>query len=217
MTIRRPMVRVLTMLILIVSLASFQVNANLTKAASNKRAAVMPKAAAPITGRLTADGPVTVNGNQARTGDTIFPGAVIETPANVGATIQLCALGQLDLSPNTNLTLNFDQENIRGELFKGCVILSANRGVNAVLKLANGEWLRAEAGQALNTCAADNCAALLAGARSARNNASASSRDNRRRYGMAFLWAGLGTLTGSLIGGGGGSPSLNPSPSAPQQ
>src|SRR5207245_2949717 len=107
MIIRSVRICRLLTIILVISLSQVYVQANLPKTVTNKSTVNPANAGARPAGRLTADGPVTVNGNKARTGDTIFPGAVIETPDGVGATVQLGALGQLDLSPGSRLTLSF--------------------------------------------------------------------------------------------------------------
>jgi hypothetical protein len=75
---------------------------------NNESATVTAGAEAPL-GRLVADGPVTINGVKARTGDTVFPGAQIQTVAGIGASIQIANLGQLDISPDTKLVLNYDR------------------------------------------------------------------------------------------------------------
>src|SRR5581483_2239532 len=160
--------KVLTFIVVTV-LSQVYVHADLTKAGANKSAPVTAKTGTRLAGRLTADGPVVVNGNKARTGDTIFPGAALETPAGVGATVQLGGLGQLDLSPNSSLTLSFDQGNIQGELLKGCAILSANRGVSGMLSLPRGVSKRA-AGNTISACADGRGNERETGAKSARSN-----------------------------------------------
>ncbi len=90
----------------------------------------------PDSGRLTTRGnnPITVNGTSAKTGDTIFSGQQIQTPANVGATIQLGASGRVDAAPNTDFTLTFENGKINVVLVSGCVILTANKGVTGTLQ-----------------------------------------------------------------------------------
>ena len=228
MTIQHKTIRKIVMLVVVLSLLQLPVQANLTKAEVNKNIGLTPKSGARLTGRLTADGPVVLNGNKARTGDTIFPGAVIETQAHVGATVQLGALGQLDLSPNTSLSLYFDQGNIQGELIKGCAILNTNRGVNGLLRLPRGELKRAEAGKLLNACTDGNGNELATGAKSARlgrNNGFNLGGGSVSWFEVSSLLASSGVLTGGLrLTGTAGSASgccccccCNPSPSAPQQ
>jgi hypothetical protein len=227
MFIRSKTVSKVLTLALVISLSQVYVQANLTKAGGNKSATVTSKAGARLTGRLTADGPVAVNGNKARTGDTIFPGATIETPAGVGATVQLGALGQLDLSPNTSLTLSFDQGNIQGELLKGCAILSANQGVNGALKLPRGVMKRTEgAGSTVNACTDGTGNEVATGAKTARlgRNGINLGGSSVSWYELGSLLAGSGVLTGGIrLAGSNGAGDCccccccNPSPSSPPQ
>lgn len=85
----------------------------------------------PLQGRLSTGGnnPVTVNGNSARTGETIFSGQQIQTPAGTGASIDLGSLGRIDMAPNTNLTPVFERGRVTLRLTSGCAILTANKGV----------------------------------------------------------------------------------------
>src|ERR1700730_15868213 len=79
--------------------------------------------------RLTTRGnqPITVNGAAASGGATILTGATIETPDQVGATIDLGALGTLDIAPNTKLMIEFDQNGAKVKLISGCVILRTRK------------------------------------------------------------------------------------------
>jgi hypothetical protein len=86
-----------------------------------------------------ANRPITINGASAISGATILTGAVIETPDQVGATINLGSLGIVDLAPNTKLTLDFDQNgNVKLTLVQGCAILRANKNTNAEVATSQG-------------------------------------------------------------------------------
>ena len=91
--------------------------------------------------RLTTRGnaPITVNGASASGGATILTGATIETPDQVGATINLGPLGTLDIGPNTKLTLDFDPNgNVKVKVWKGCVILKTKKGTNGEVEGPEG-------------------------------------------------------------------------------
>ncbi len=117
-------------LFLVFAIAQVYVQANLltTKAAANNAAT----ATAPLAGKLATrkDQPIKLNGSIVDAGATILPGAQLETPAMVGATVQLGKLGKLDLAPNTVLTLAFGDNNVAVALTKGAVILTTNKGIN---------------------------------------------------------------------------------------
>ena len=74
--------------------------------------------------RLTTTGnqPITVNGASAASGASLLTGATIETPADVSATIDLGALGTVELQPNSSIQLDFDDSgNVRVKVLRGCV------------------------------------------------------------------------------------------------
>jgi hypothetical protein len=77
--------------------------------------------------RLTTTGnqPITVNNASAASGATLLTGATIETPAAVSATIDLGALGTIELQPNSSIQLDFDDNgNVRVKVLRGCVTMS---------------------------------------------------------------------------------------------
>jgi hypothetical protein len=117
------------------------------------------------------------------------------------------------LSPQTALSLNFDQQNIQAELLKGCVVLHTNRS-NGLLKLPTGELKRVEVGTTFNTCAECNCNELVAGAKSARLETN-KSRDSKRSAVGWMVLGGLLTSSANLIRVR--TQDNNPSPSAPPQ
>src|SRR6185503_13374518 len=76
--------------------------------------------------RLTTTGnqPITVNNASAASGASLLTGATIETPAAVSATIDLGALGTVELQPNTAIQLDFDDSgNVRVKVLRGCVVI----------------------------------------------------------------------------------------------
>lgn len=97
-------------------------------------------AAAPLTGKLTTRGskPVIVNGNKVNAGTAIFSGAQIQSPENVGATVDLGTLGRLDLAPKTDITLTFSAGNVAVELRAGYVVLTTQKGVKGYVRTPEG-------------------------------------------------------------------------------
>jgi hypothetical protein len=87
-------------------------------------------------GRLTTtgDNPVAVNGNNAKTGETIFSGQQIQTPAGTTATVQLPGLGSVEIRPGSNVTLTFGEGRINVVVLSGCVRLSADAGVTGTIQ-----------------------------------------------------------------------------------
>lgn len=86
----------------------------------------IPAMAQQFIARLTTTGnqPVTVNNASAASGASLLTGATIETPAAVSATIDLGALGTVELQPNSSIKLEFsDSGNVRAKLLRGCVVI----------------------------------------------------------------------------------------------
>jgi hypothetical protein len=124
-----------TAVALVLTVTHLCMSAELVRAqAARLIASVAPQGA--VQGRLTTRGnnPITVNGNVAQSGETIFSGQSIQTPSGVGATIDLPGLGRVEMAPSTNITLSFESGKINVTLISGCVILTANRGTTGTLR-----------------------------------------------------------------------------------
>jgi len=95
-----------------------------------------------LTARLTTrnNQPITVNGNAAGTGATILTGATIETPDQVGATIDLGDAGIVELEPNSKIQLDFDENgNVRVKVIRGCAATKKKTNVLPGQKELPGE------------------------------------------------------------------------------
>ena len=108
-----------------------------------------------IAGELTITGnglngeAVTVNGEAARSGRTVFSSSVVATPASSGAVINLGKTGIIELAPNTTFTVNFDDKSVSGDLTSGKVtILGAAGSVN--VKTTNGEIVKLVTGESVS-------------------------------------------------------------------
>ncbi len=97
-------------------------------------AQVSPK----LAGQLSVRGQVTFNGINAISGATIFSGSQIKTEADGSAIISLGRMGQVDLGPNTELTLRLDAGVIGGHLRSGYATISAATGIGVNLATADG-------------------------------------------------------------------------------
>ena len=78
--------------------------------------------------------PITINGNKVGAGTTILSGTQLQTPSEVGASVQLPSLGRLDIAPNTSMRLTFDKSSIDVDLTSGCVILTTYEGISGSVK-----------------------------------------------------------------------------------
>lgn len=131
-------------------------SADLVRAASARLVAKATAAQGGNQGRLTTRGnnPVTVNGNSARSGETIFSGQSIQTPEGVGATVNLPGIGRVDIAPNTNLTLTFEAGRVNIALASGCAIITADRGnAGSVESGGTAERTEGDRGGTIDVCA----------------------------------------------------------------
>ncbi len=183
-----------TALGLALTLTHVCLSAEIVRAASSRLVA----AAAPASpqgaaqGRLTTRGnnPVTVNGNSARSGETVFTGQSVQTPAGVGATVNLPGLGRVDISPESNVTLSFGDGKIDVALVSGCAILTANKGTAGTLTSgATTQQTEGTEGGVIDACASKT----PGGAPIVGQGAAAASGAG----------AGAGTAGAAAAGGGG--------------
>lgn len=132
--------------------------------------------------------PITVNGASAASGANLLTGATIETPAGVGATINLGSLGELDIAPNTELTIDFDHNGnvVTVKLRRGCALLRTKNKVNGQIDTPDGTSTKTEEKRR----SADVCFPI--GATSPVVNQGAASA------------AGAGAGAGAAAAGGGG-------------
>lgn len=101
-------------------------------------------------GRLMMNGdkPILVNGNAANSGTTIFSGAQLQTPAGVEASINLASIGTLNITPDTDLTLTFDKENVNVQITRGNAFLSTMPGVKGSVTTPDGKSVMSSANPA---------------------------------------------------------------------
>jgi len=163
--------------------------------------------------------PITVNGASASGGATILTGATIETPDQVGATVNLGSLGTLDIAPNTKLTLEFDNNgNVKVKLISGCVLLKTKKGTNGEIEVPTGSAGKTDKKKAgvLDVCfpvgataPSSGAAAAGAGAGAAAGAAAAGGLFGLGVPATVAILGAIGGVTTAIIVGNHGS---NPSP-----
>ncbi|HEV7858415.1 MAG TPA: hypothetical protein VGO91_07280 [Pyrinomonadaceae bacterium] len=123
-------------LFLVFSVTQVYVQASLVASTPNNSKG----ATALVSGKLAtrSGGLIKLNGNDVGPGTTILSGAQIQTPAEIGATVQLGKLGKVDLAPETSLTLSFSQSNVDVKLDSGYVVLTTMKGIDGTLTTPNG-------------------------------------------------------------------------------
>ena len=94
---------------------------------------------------------VTVNGEIAKSGRSVFSSSTITTPADAGAIINLGKAGKIELAHDTTFSVSFDDNSINGSLSSGSVtVLNAAHTVGVTtlsgdVKLNVGETASATA------------------------------------------------------------------------
>ncbi len=190
------------------AVAQISIQVGFAEPAASTTAAAVPQNI--IVARLatTNNQPITVNGASAASGATILNGAEIETPAAVGATINLGALGTVDLAPNTKIKLTFDENgNLKVTLIHGCAIVNANKNTEGELE-AGGTSNKTEksAGGVLDVCFPPGAAAPTVGqgaaAAAGAGAGAGSSAAGAAAAGAAAGGGGIGTAaTVAIIAG----------------
>jgi hypothetical protein len=173
-------------------------------------AAPAPNVPQQFIARLTTTGnqPITVNNASAANGASLLTGATIETPAAVSATIDLGALGTVELQPNSAIQLDFDDSgNVRVKVLRGCVVIKKKGPGEAEAYTAEG------ASEKTNNNRKGMGFCYLNGGLNPLGQAAAAAGAGGEGIGTAALVAiiaGGGALAAGLIWafhGGGGNPS----------
>jgi hypothetical protein len=112
-----------------VSLAGANPNANVSASVPQQASAILTTA---------GNKPISVNGANAISGATILTGAAVETPDQIGATINLPAHYSLEIFPKAKLTMEFDAKGIKVNLIQGCVVLHTKKGTTGEIDTARG-------------------------------------------------------------------------------
>jgi hypothetical protein len=85
--------------------------------------------------------PISVNGANAVSGATIISGALVETPNQVGATVDLPGHSRLEISANARLILTYAPGSTKVTLLKGCVTLHTTKGVTGEIVTESAKTL----------------------------------------------------------------------------
>ncbi|CAN5418155.1 hypothetical protein BH18ACI3_BH18ACI3_14890 [soil metagenome] len=92
---------------------------------------------------------VMVNGEEAKSGRSIFSSSMIATPENASAVINMGKAGKVELAPNTTVTLSFDDRVINGQLTSGkLTVLGSSGAVN--IKTIEGNYFSLNSGESVS-------------------------------------------------------------------
>lgn len=93
---------------------------------------------------------VTVNGEPAASGRTIFSASTITTPEGVSAVINMGKAGKIELAPNTTFVIDGDGNIVSGSLTAGnLTVLDSEKGVG--VKTLSGETVMLSSGETVGS------------------------------------------------------------------
>ena len=101
------------------------------------------------TAEISVTGPVSVNGQAAVSNSTIISGSTIVTSTDSTATISIGKTGRVELSGNSNLTLQYTDNSITGVLSSGKVRVTNGAVFDVAVDMrrsspTHGEWVGQE-------------------------------------------------------------------------
>ncbi len=166
--------------------------------------------------------PILVNGLSAAPGASIVTGATIETLSDQTAEINLGSFGTLELAPNTQLRLDYDQDgNTRVTLIRGCAILRTKKQAEGEIVTEQGTAAKndKEKGGVADVCFVNgqttvnqNAAANAISGVQAQASAGGGGLSNGTI--AALLLGGVGVVVAVVLASQGDTPTRpNPSPS----
>jgi hypothetical protein len=181
---------------LLLAIALVQVFIQLSFAAPASAPVIVPQQ---FIARITTTGnqPITVNNASAASGASLLTGATIETPAAVSATIDLGALGTVELQPNSSIQLDFDDNgNVRVKVLRGCVVMKKNgKGVGEVYTAEGASEKSNNNRKGMAFCYANGGLSPLGQAATT----GAAAGEGLSTEALVALLAGGGALVGGLI------------------
>ena len=89
---------------------------------------------------------VTVNGEAAKSGRTVFSSSTISTPEGMGAILNFGKAGKIQLAPNTVFTVSADGKSISGDLSAGSLTV-LNAAQSVPVTISTGEIVNVNAGE----------------------------------------------------------------------
>jgi hypothetical protein len=145
--------RILILLLFLSATLVFDTGSTLAAKTRGAAAANAQTGNSQLKGQLIASGPVTVNGNNAITGTTIFTDSNIAVDCAKGnsAIVNLGYLGRIELVPGTKMTLRFRDGMISGDLQDGKAIINTPGGVKVAVNTPDGQVVSSDCVQSCVT------------------------------------------------------------------
>jgi hypothetical protein len=156
----------------------------------------------------TNNQPVVVNGNNVKPGTTVLSGSTIETPAGVGATVQL-GFAEVSISPGSEIILDFTPgTNVTVTLRHGCAVIRTVGNAQGRIIRPDGSSVPTGEKKVADACDHEGAPAANPGAGTA---GGVGGGINKTALALLLVGAAAAAVTAlTLVGRG-----INPSPSTP--
>ena len=149
---------------------------------------------------------VLVNGNRAGSGTTVLPNTSIETPAGVGASVQL-GFAEVTISPGSDIVLDFQPgTEVTVTLKRGCVVIRTQGNATGMIIRPDGTSVATGTGRVANACDREGAATPVKG-----GVPTIGGGIDKGLLAVLFISAGAVTVAALTLAGRG----FNPSPSNP--
>lgn len=152
---------------------------------------------------------VLVNGNRVGAGTTVLPNSSIETPAGVGASVQL-GFAEVSIAPDSEVVLDFQSgTEVTVTLKRGCAVIRTQGNATGMIIRPDGTSVATGTGKVANACDREGAATPAATAGGV--GATVGGGINKALLAVLFIGAGAATVAALTLAGRG----FNPSPSNP--
>ena len=132
--------KTLTLCLTVVIFAAYSM---MTLAASDKIVGELSISGKNVQGEIPA---VTVNGEAAQNGRSIFSSSTVATSPNASAIISVAKVGKIELAPDTTMVVSFNENGFTGDLITG-KITALGVSDNVSVKTPDGKVIKLNAGE----------------------------------------------------------------------
>jgi hypothetical protein len=132
--------KTLTLCLTVVIFAAYSM---MTLAASDKIVGELSISGKNVQGEIPA---VTVNGEAAQNGRSIFSSSTVATSPNASAIISVAKVGRIELAPDTTMVVSFNENGFTGDLITG-KITALGVSDNVSVKTPDGKVVKLNAGE----------------------------------------------------------------------
>ena len=200
----RNILRVATLLVALCVANVYVFAGPVVAAPADSGAAYAPQTGGTLT--TTDNKQVIVNGNRVGSGTTVLPNTSIETPAGVGANVQL-GFAEVSIAPGSDIVLDFQPgTEVTVTLKRGCVVIRTQGNATGMIIRPDGTSVATGTGKVANACDREGAATPAGGVPTV-----GSVGIDKALLAVLFVSAGAAAVAALTLAGRG----FNPSPSNP--